>query len=175
VRVFGIDPVADPVPARRSLGLLPDRPALPPDLTVRELLTLRAALWGLHGAPARTALEAVSAALAIGGLLDRRGGELSHGQAQRAALAAVLLPDPPLVLVDEPMTALDLEAQTVVRTVLRDRAAAGAAILMTTHTVAHVAALADTVLRMEAGRIAASRAGTRDVEALERWILDGSS
>ena len=74
---------------------------------------------------------------------------------------------------DEPMTALDLEAQTVVRAVLRDRADHGTAVLMTTHTVAHVADLADTVLRLERGRITGARGGTRDVEALERWILEG--
>ncbi len=175
VRVFGEDPVRRPVAARRLLGLLPDRPALPPELTVGELLELRAALWGIRGPAAREAAKAVTEELGIRELLPRRGGTLSHGQAQRAAMATVLLPQTPLVLVDEPMTALDLEAQTLVRRVLTDRARRGTAILMTTHTVAHVAALAHTVLRMDRGRITGVREGVRDVEKLERWILDGSS
>ncbi|HHQ49181.1 MAG TPA: ABC transporter ATP-binding protein, partial [Acidobacteria bacterium] len=175
VRVFGADPVREPVAARRRLGLLPDRPALPAELTVRELLLFRAAFYGIRRRAAETAADRVAAELGVDGLLDRRAGTLSHGQAQRAALAAVLLPAPPLILVDEPMTALDLEAQTVVRAALLRRAERGAAVLMTTHTVGHVAALADRVLRMDRGRIAAVRAGTRDVEELERWILDASS
>lgn len=175
IRVFGHDPVRETVAARRLLGLLPDRPGLPPELTVAELLRLRAALYGLKGGKAERAMASVAEELEIGHLLQRRAGALSHGQAQRAALAAVLLPEPPLVMVDEPMTALDLAAQTVVRRTLSARARSGAAVLMTTHTVGHVAALADRVLRLEHGRIAAERAGTRDVEALERWILDGSS
>ncbi len=175
VAVFGHDPVAEPVAARRRLALLPDRPVLPAELTVRELLVLRAALYDLRGEAAAVAAEAVAGELGIDELLDRRAGTLSHGQAQRAALAAVLLHSPQLILVDEPMTALDLEAQTGVREVLGRCARDGASVLMTTHTVGHVAALADRVLRMERGRITAGRAGTRDVEELEGWILAGSS
>jgi len=174
VTVFGADPVREPVAARRRLGLLPDRPALPAELTLGELLIFRAAFYGLRGSAARAAAGQVTAELGVGELLDRRAGTLSHGQAQRAALAAVLVASPPLILVDEPMTALDLGAQTVVREALLRRARAGAAVLMTTHTVGHVAALADRVLRMDRGRITAQRAGTRNVEELERWILDGS-
>jgi len=175
VAVFGHDPMSEAVAARRRLGLLPDRPVLPAELTVRELLILRAALWSVRGEEVAEASEAVAKELGIRELLDRRAGTLSHGQAQRAALAAVLLPSPSLILVDEPMTALDLEAQAVVREVLLRCAGWGAAVLMTTHTVGHVAALAGRVLRMEAGRITAERPGTRDAEELEGWILTGSS
>jgi len=175
VSVFGHDPAVAPVAARRRLGLLPDRPALPAELTVRELLSLRAALYRIRGDTVAEATAAVTGELGIGELLDRRTGSLSHGQAQRVALAAVLMPAPPLILVDEPMTALDLEAQTVVRDALVRRARRGTAVLMTTHTVGHVAAVAHRVLRMERGRVTAGRAGTHDVEELERWILAGSS
>ncbi len=175
IRVFGHDPVREAVTARRLLGLLPDRPGLPPELTVAELLRLCAVLYRLRGREAEGALAAVAEELEIVHLLHRRSGALSHGQAQRVALAAVLLPRPPLLMVDEPMSALDLAAQAVVRRALSARARSGAAVLMTTHTVGHVAALADRVLRLEHGRITAECAGNRNVEALERWILDGSS
>jgi ABC-2 type transport system ATP-binding protein len=87
------------------------------------------------------------------------------------ALAAVLLPEPPLVLVDEPMTALDLDAQLRVREALKARASAGAAVVLTTHTVDHVAALADRVVHLDRGRVSAEREGTRDVRELEAWLL----
>ena len=73
------------------------------------------------------------------------------------------------------MTALDLDAQIRVREVLRTRAEQGAAVILTTHTVDHVAALADLVVHLREGRVSAERDGTRDVRELERWLLDSSS
>ena len=174
IRVFDQDPVRHPTAARRLLALLPDHPALPPELTVLELLRLRTALYGHRRAPAGHALEQVCDELNVSHLLQRRCGALSHGQAQRTALAAILLPEPRLIMVDEPMTALDLEGQHVVRQALASRADQGAAVLMTTHTVAHVAELAHRVLRLLDGRISAERPGTREVQELERWILADS-
>ncbi len=175
VRVFGLDPVARPAGARRRLGLLPDRPALPPYLTVRELLELRGAAWGLSRAAVAGRRRRLAGELALEGLEDLRCGALSHGQAQRAALAAVLLPEPPLLLVDEPMTALDLAGQRLVAAALARRAARGCAVVLTTHTVSHVAALADRVVALSRGRVAAVRGGTDDARELESWLLACSS
>lgn len=174
IRIFDHDPIRHPTAARRLLALLPDHPALPPELTVLELLRLRMALYGLRHARADRALELVCEELKVTHLLPRRCGALSHGQAQRTALAAILLPEPRLIMVDEPMTALDLEGQHIVRQALARRADRGAAVLMTTHTVAHVAELAHRVLRLLDGRISAERPGTREVQELERWILADS-
>jgi ABC-type multidrug transport system ATPase subunit len=69
------------------------------------------------------------------------------------------------------MTALDLQAQVRVRTVLRRRAEEGVAIVITTHTVDHIAALADRVIHLREGRVAGEREGTRDVRELEQWLL----
>jgi ABC-type multidrug transport system ATPase subunit len=175
VRVGDVEPARRPTAARRLLGFLPDRPALPPHLSAREMITLRARLYGISGAVATSRLAEVAAELRIEPLLDRFLSALSHGQAQRVALAAVLLPEPPLLLVDEPMTALDLDAQIRVREVLRSRAERGAAVVLTTHTVDHVAALADRVVHLRDGRVSAERDGTRDVRELERWLLDSCS
>jgi ABC-2 type transport system ATP-binding protein len=174
-RIFGHDPVTEPIAARQRLAFLPDRPTLPPHLTVLELLHLRAGLWGVHDRQAVGGrAQALLAELGISGFEHRRGQALSHGQAQRVALAAVLITEPQLLLVDEPMTALDLEAQVAVRAVLRTTANSGAAIVITTHTVAHVAALADDVVRIEHGRLVGRRAGVRDPQELERWLLERS-
>lgn len=174
-RVFGHDPISEPIAARSRLAFLPDRPTLPPHLTVQELVLLRAGLWG-HDDTAAVVERSrrLLADLGISGFEHRRGQALSHGQAQRVALAAVLITQPDLLLVDEPMTALDLEAQVAVRSVLRLTADRGAAVVITTHTVAHVAALADEIVRIEHGGVTGRRAGVRDPQELERWLLEPS-
>jgi len=175
VRVGDVDPVRRPTAARRLLGFLPDRPVLPPYLSAREMILLRARLFGVAGAVAARRLARVAGELGLEPLLDRFLSALSHGQAQRVALAAVLVPEAPVLLVDEPMTALDLDAQIRVREALRARAEQGTAVVLTTHTVDHVAALADRVVHLAAGRVNAERDGTRDVRELERWLLASSS
>ncbi len=171
VRVFGLDPWRDPVNVRRRLGFLPDRPMLPRHLSVRELIRLRAALFGVEPDAAEGRARAVHSRLGVADLVESWCGALSHGQAQRVALAAVLVSEPDLLLVDEPMTALDLEAQMAVREELAARAEAGAAVVITTHTVAHVATLASRVVRLDRGRTSAERDGCPDVGELERWML----
>ena len=174
-RVLGLDPVRQPVAVRRRMGFLPDRPALPSHLTVTELLHLRAALYGVSGRQAESRLEELDELVGIADLRTSWCGALSHGQAQRVALAAVLVSRPPVILVDEPMTALDLEAQLGVQRVLRRQAEEGAAVVLTTHTVAHVAALADHVVHLDHGRMVGERDGTRDPAELEAWLLAPTS
>ncbi len=174
-RVLGFDPWAHPVAVRRRLGLLPDRPVLPSHLSVLELVRLRAALYGLPRARLEAKVSAALRELAVDDLCRTWCGTLSHGQAQRVALAAVLVSDPDVLLVDEPMTALDLEAQVAVRSSLRRRADNGAAVVVTTHTVGHIAALADRIVRLGRGRVLGDRHGTRDVAELEEWMLASSS
>jgi ABC-2 type transport system ATP-binding protein len=72
------------------------------------------------------------------------------------------------------MTALDLEAQIRVRKMLKQHAQRGTTVLLTTHTISHVAALADQVIHLKRGRIVAQRDGTRNVEELEEWLLEPS-
>ncbi|MCG6964141.1 MAG: ABC transporter ATP-binding protein [Acidobacteria bacterium] len=174
-RVLGLNPWAQPVAVRRRLGLLPDRPVLPAHLSVLELVRLRAALYGLTRTELPPIVTAALTELAVDDLSQAWCGALSHGQAQRVALAAVLAPGPEVLLVDEPMTALDLEAQVAVRASLRRRADDGATVVVTTHTIGHVAALADHVVRLAAGRVLGEREGTRDVSELEEWMLASSS
>jgi len=171
VQVAGLDPARQPVAVRKRIGLLPDRPVLPPHLTVREVIRLRAALYEVPRQQAERNTERLTEPLGLSGLFDRWCRTLSHGQAQRAALATVLVPAPPVILVDEPMTALDLSSQLKVRRLLRELADEGTTVLLTTHTVAHLAQLADRVLHLSEGRLRGDRPGTRDVDELEAWLL----
>lgn len=175
IRVTGLDPTRHPTRVRRRLAFLPDRPVLPTHLSARELLQLRGGLYQLHRNSLDHRIGAIAEELRLERLLDSWCSALSHGQAQRLALAAVLLPSPQVLLVDEPMTALDLESQVRVRGVLRRRAQEGTAIVLTTHTISHVAALADEIVHLRDGRVFGTRAGTKDTEELERWLLESST
>ena len=100
------------------------------------------------------------ALLGIGHLLRRRPGGLSGGERQRVALGRALLSRPRLLLMDEPLAALDAARRAEVLPFLaRLRDAAGLPILYVTHALDEVDALADSLVLLEAGRVARRRAG----------------
>ena len=142
---------------RRRVVSLDQRPALLPHLTVLANVAYGPRSRGLRRpharARARTELEAVGCA----DLADRRPHELSGGQAQRIALARALAVDPDLVLLDEPLSALDVEVAPAIRHLLADRLA-GRTVVLVTHDPLDLWALADDVVVVISGRT--DQAGT---------------
>src|SRR5690606_13803694 len=115
-------------------------------------------------ARARTELEAVGCA----DLAERRPHELSGGQAQRVALARALAVDPELVLLDEPLAALDVEVAPAIRRLLADRLT-GRAVVLVTHDPLDLWSLADDVVGVASGRV--TQSGTAE-EVLARPASD---
>ncbi len=106
----------------------------------------------------------VEAALGEAGASHLRGratGELSGGELQRVALAAALARRPPLLLLDEPMSQLDPQAATAFGARLRALADAGVCVVITEHRIERIAAHADRIVRLEAGRIVSDGPGRR--------------
>jgi molybdate transport system ATP-binding protein len=140
---------------RRRVVALEQRPGLLPHLSAVDNVAYgpRARGVGRRAAldRARTELEAVG----CGDLADRRPHELSGGQAQRVALARALAVDPELVLLDEPLAALDVEVAPAVRRLLADRLT-GRAVVLVTHDPLDLWALADDVVVVASGRVAQS-------------------
>jgi energy-coupling factor transport system ATP-binding protein len=99
-------------------------------------------------------------------LRDRATGELSGGELQRVALAAALAARPPLLLLDEPMSQLDPHAAQSLAERLRALANAGACVVVTEHRISRIAAHADRIVRLEAGRIVGDGPGLREPAAL---------
>ncbi|OAH64191.1 ABC transporter ATP-binding protein [Dietzia cinnamea] len=157
------------VPAhRRRVVALEQRPGLLPHLTALDNVAYGPRARGVRRrdalARARTELEAVGCA----DLAGRRPHELSGGQAQRVALARALAVDPELVLLDEPLAALDVEVAPEIRRLLADRLT-GRAVVMVTHDPLDLWALADDVVVVLSGR--ATQSGTVE-EVLSRPASD---
>lgn len=133
------------VPARdRHIGYVPQDGALFPHLSVRGNL--------LYGTKGGASLERVTEVLEIGHLLDRRIGSLSGGEKQRVALARALLSSPRLLLLDEPLAALDEELKGRVLSYLqRVRDELKVPMLYVSHTTDELRALCDEVLVLDRG------------------------
>ncbi|WP_280298305.1 sulfate/molybdate ABC transporter ATP-binding protein [Nocardia neocaledoniensis] len=148
------------VPAhRRGISLLAQDPLLFPHLTVRDNVAFGPRSRGARKRAAQAIAEEWLAAVDATELADRHPGALSGGQAQRVALARALAVDPDLLLLDEPMSALDVDVapamRSLLRRVLRDeasRAHARCAVLVT-HDIIDAITLADRLVILEAGRI----------------------
>ncbi len=141
-------------PHRRRMGYVFQDARLFPHLTVRQNL-----LYGRWFSPRRQGADMarVVALLGIGPLLDRRPGTLSGGERQRVAIGRAILSDPQLLLMDEPLAALDEARKAEILPYLeRLRDELGLPILYVSHSVAEVARLATTVVLMEAGRVLAA-------------------
>ena len=138
-------------PERRGIALVPQEGALFPHLTVGENVA-----FGLPRAQRRRSprVGEVLDLVGLRGFEDRRPDELSGGQQQRVALARALAPDPSLVLLDEPFSALDAALRESVRTQVRDALdRARATALVVTHDQDEALSVADTVAVLDAGTI----------------------
>ena len=145
---------------RRRFGYMPEERGLYPKMKVHDQLVYLARLHGLDPAPARTAAELWTERL---GIAARRGDaveKLSLGNQQRVQLAAALVHDPEVLVLDEPFSGLDPVAVEVMSGVLREKAAAGVPVIFSSHQLDLVERLCDRVGIVSEGRMVA--AGTVD-------------
>lgn len=139
---------------RRRLGVVSHQPLLYGDLSAEENLRFYGRLYGLRDLEAR-----VAEVLDLVGLADRRRDLVrtySRGMQQRLAIARALLHRPEVLLLDEPYTGLDQDACAMLDAVLRQVAAAGHTVVMTSHDLSRAAALATRFDVLSRGRIVAS-------------------
>jgi len=145
----------DTDPAKRKIGLVPQDLALYDELSARDNLRFFAALYGLRGAALDRAL---AAALGLVGLADRvrdRVKTFSGGMKRRLNLAAGLLHDPDILLLDEPTVGVDPQSRNAIFENLQTLKARGKALLYTTHYMEEAERLADRVVVIDHGRVIA--------------------
>lgn len=165
VRVFGESPVRNPA-IYRTVALVPEREALPGMLSARAFVEARATLLGLRDprGAARAALEMVE----MDTVADRAVSGFSKGMRQRTKLAAALVQQPRLVLLDEPFNGLDPRQRLQMMRLLEARAAEGTAVVLSSHILEEIEGVASRILVMLAGRLAASG----DHRTLRRLMTD---
>lgn len=154
VTVGDVDALRHPRTARELLGVCPQETALYPSITVAEHLRLFGALAGLRRAALRRAVSDIAEVMQLTEVLAKPAGLLSGGQRKRAQAATALVADRPLLLLDEPTAGADPLTRTALLGVITARAAAGAAVVYTTHYLPELAELGATIALARAGRIA---------------------
>ncbi len=156
VEVSGVSVIDNPRAARRRFGYVAQEVALDKVLTGRELLQLQAALYHLPGSVAKKRIEEVISLLGLEEYADKKTGTYSGGLKRRIDLAAGLLHQPDVLVLDEPTVGLDIESRFVVWDLLRKLREAGTTILITSHYLEEIDALADRVAIIDRGVVIAA-------------------
>jgi heme exporter protein A len=173
-RVFlgGLALPAEAAAARRHLGLVAHQTFLYDDLTARENLLFYGRLYGIDDARRRA--DALLQRFGLADRVDQRVRQLSRGLQQRLALARAILHDPPILLLDEPDTGLDVEGIDLLADLMRDEAGRPRTVLLTTHSPERALALADRVIVLAEGHLVLDRpAGGVSPELLAEALRTG--
>ncbi len=168
----------DDANVRRQLGFLPENPYVYPYLTPREFVRLSGQLSGLRGTALRDRVEAVLTRVGMAYAADRAVRRLSKGMLQRTGLAAALVADPQLLILDEPMSGLDPVGRKEVRDLILDERANGRTIFFSTHILTDVETMCDRVAILRRGRVVVSgklrELLNRSVQLTELMLRSGS-
>lgn len=167
VLVDGRDVASDPAAVRERVGAVPEEPALYEWLTAREFFEFVSEVRG------RGSVDAALDVADLGRDADRPIREYSQGMRRRTALAAAMLGEPSVLVLDEALNGLDPPSSARVKRLLRARVDAGTTVILSTHVVETVEAVADRVVLLAHGRVVADHL-VRDLPSggLERLFLE---
>ncbi len=151
IRVAGHDPLTDAAGVRASMGWMPDVLGSWASLTTRTTLEMTGRLHRMTRPAAKARAAALIERVGLDDLADRPTRVLSRGQKQRLSLARALVHDPQVLLLDEPASGLDPAARIDLRGLVRDLAAEGRTVLVSSHVLAELEEMADDAVFVEAG------------------------
>jgi ABC-2 type transport system ATP-binding protein len=152
-QVAGYDVVRDAARVRASVGVLTEHHGLYGRMNAEEYLEFFASLYGLRAAAVRPRIRALLERFGLAAARRRRLGEYSKGMRQKLALVRAILHEPPVLLLDEPTSAMDPESARLVRDSIRALRGAGSAVLLCTHNLSEAEELADQVAIIRQGQI----------------------
>ena len=158
VVVAGVDALQEPRTVRQLMGYVAQEVAIDKILTGRELLALQGDLYHLQRQHRNRRIDQLVDRMSMGDWIDRRCGTYSGGMRRRLDLASGLLHQPQLLVLDEPTVGLDIESRAVIWEVLRDLRDQGTTILLSSHYLEEVEALADRMAIIDAGQVIAEGA-----------------
>ncbi len=167
VKVAGYDVQAEPVPAKAASGYVPDEPNLYAKLTGRELLRFVGDLYDLERGRALQRAEELLRMFDLSQAADDTIDSYSHGMQQKTSLAAALMHDPKVLVLDEPTVGLDPKSARLIKDILRQMAERGAAVFLSTHILEIAERMCDRIGIINQGELIAS--GTmQELRALDK-------
>jgi len=153
IRIQDVDIHRHPLQARKALGYVPAEAGLPERLSASEVVRLYARIQGV--AQPNEVTERLLDQLRASSYAQTPCGDLSTGMKRRVVLARALVHEPPVLLLDEPTDGLDVGGRQDVLALIRAQAAAGRAIVISSHIMAEVERVADRIGVMTQGRLVA--------------------
>ena len=152
-RVAGYDVVRQADQVRASVGVLTENHGLYNRMSANDYLRFFGQLYGLHPKICQARIEQLLAQVGLGAARKKRLGEYSKGMRQKLALVRALLHDPPVLLLDEPTSAMDPESARMVRDAIQSLRSAERAVILCTHNLAEAEELADQIAIIRQGKI----------------------
>ncbi|MGW8249135.1 MAG: ABC transporter ATP-binding protein, partial [Anaerolineales bacterium] len=155
-QIAGYDVVKDARDVRRSVGVLTEQHGLYGRMKAADYLDFFGQVYDLDRSTRRSQAQRLLGDFGLLGDSQRRIGEYSKGMRQKLALARAMLHDPPVLLLDEPTSAMDPESARLVRDSIRELRSARRSIVICTHNLAEAEELADHIAIIRSGRIVAN-------------------
>ena len=155
VKVGGYDVQAQPLQAKAASGYVPDTPNLYAKLTGRELLRFVGDLYNLDRKQVARRIDELLRILDLSAAADDTIDSYSHGMQQKASLAAALMHDPQVLVLDEPTVGLDPKSARLIKDLLRQMAERGAAVFLSTHILEIAERMCDRIGIISQGQIVA--------------------
>jgi ABC-type multidrug transport system ATPase subunit len=170
IRIAGVDRRVDPLGARARMAFVPAESGLPDRLSPREVVTLFARIQGVPD-PRRRA-EQLLERLGAHGYADTACADLSTGMKRRVVLARALVHQPAVLLLDEPTDGLDVPGRREVLSLVREQAAEGRAVVLSSHIMGEVERMVDRMGFVGHGRLALEGSLAQVLQATGTTSLD---
>lgn len=155
VRVNGFDIQKQPLDAKASSGFVPDEPNLYAKLTGRELLRFVGDLFGIDPVQSNRRIDDLLRLFDLTAAGDDTTDSYSHGMRQKTSVAAALMHDPKVLVLDEPTVGLDPKSARLIKDILRQLAERGAAIILSTHILEIAENMCDRIGIINQGKLVA--------------------
>lgn len=156
VRVSGFDVQTQPIQAKSVTGYVPDQPNLYAKLTGRELLRFVGSLYRLDRKQVERRIEELLRLFDLTQAADDTIDSYSHGMQQKTSLAAALMHDPQVLVLDEPTVGLDPRSARLIKDILKQLAERGAAIFLSTHILEIAERMCDRIGIIDRGKLIAA-------------------
>jgi len=173
ISVAGRDPLTDGPAARSRIGWMPDSLGTWDSLTCVETLTTFGRAYGVSAAEARDRAFALLERVHLAELAAQPARVLSRGQKQRLSLARALVHNPSVLILDEPASGLDPRSRVELRELVRELAAEGAAVLISSHVLSELDEMVDDAVFMSKGVTLGDSADALVAAARQRWRVTG--